>query len=410
MPREITETERAYANELLIRARRAMCLIENYDQAKIDRLARLDLAELALETADPRSRHEVVAGIIILTTGWTPADPLLSIGIAALIAGVIGDVHTRGLDRSPAPLIVVPLRQYGVASLRIAARAHYDLLRVFPFTQDSGKVARPGVTDSHRCIPLQQKCSHRFAYDVASTDHDRSRPVDCHSRRFDEAHDAGRRAWHECRAAQMKTADVDGMEAVDVFRRIDCIDDLSGVDLPRQRKLHEDSVDFIVCIQAMDLRQKVGLPHRRVEHELGSAKAKLVGVLCFVPNVDFRGRIASHTDGNECWPIRKRRQRLPDFALHLLGNRFSEQFSDSVLVLGMKMLGKGLSERERRQGGLVRFGAAGLAHHAARRVQLEGERRGDALEPRSLAALLLCHFSCGSSFWVDRRRSGHVRR
>jgi len=28
----------------------------------------------------------VVAGIIILTTGWTPADPLLSIGIAALIA------------------------------------------------------------------------------------------------------------------------------------------------------------------------------------------------------------------------------------------------------------------------------------------------------------------------------------
>jgi sulfoacetaldehyde dehydrogenase len=38
MTREITETERAYANELLIRARRAMCLIENYDQARIDRL------------------------------------------------------------------------------------------------------------------------------------------------------------------------------------------------------------------------------------------------------------------------------------------------------------------------------------------------------------------------------------
>ena len=27
-------------------------------------------------------------------------------------------------------------------SVRVAARAHYDLLRVFPFTQDSGKVAR----------------------------------------------------------------------------------------------------------------------------------------------------------------------------------------------------------------------------------------------------------------------------
>ncbi len=28
----------------------------------------------------------IVAGLIILLTGWTPADPILSVGIAALIA------------------------------------------------------------------------------------------------------------------------------------------------------------------------------------------------------------------------------------------------------------------------------------------------------------------------------------
>jgi putative ABC transport system permease protein len=39
------------------------------------------------------------------------------------IAGVIGDVHTQGLDRAPVPLIVVPLAQFPVESLRIAARA-----------------------------------------------------------------------------------------------------------------------------------------------------------------------------------------------------------------------------------------------------------------------------------------------
>ena len=39
------------------------------------------------------------------------------------IAGVIGDVHTKGLDQAPAPLMVVPLMQYGVPSLRLAARA-----------------------------------------------------------------------------------------------------------------------------------------------------------------------------------------------------------------------------------------------------------------------------------------------
>ncbi|MBV8730503.1 MAG: aldehyde dehydrogenase family protein [Acidobacteriia bacterium] len=38
MPRSITPEEKQYAQELLQRARRAMCLIENYDQARIDRL------------------------------------------------------------------------------------------------------------------------------------------------------------------------------------------------------------------------------------------------------------------------------------------------------------------------------------------------------------------------------------
>ncbi|HEY5676931.1 MAG TPA: FtsX-like permease family protein, partial [Myxococcales bacterium] len=42
------------------------------------------------------------------------------------IAGVIGDVRTQGLDRSPAPMIVVPLSQYAVPSLRLAARARAD--------------------------------------------------------------------------------------------------------------------------------------------------------------------------------------------------------------------------------------------------------------------------------------------
>jgi putative ABC transport system permease protein len=39
------------------------------------------------------------------------------------IAGVIGDVHTRGLDRAPAPQIVVPLLQFPLVTLRLAVRA-----------------------------------------------------------------------------------------------------------------------------------------------------------------------------------------------------------------------------------------------------------------------------------------------
>jgi putative ABC transport system permease protein len=39
------------------------------------------------------------------------------------IAGVIGDVHTQSLDRAPSPLMVVPLLQFPVPTLRVAARA-----------------------------------------------------------------------------------------------------------------------------------------------------------------------------------------------------------------------------------------------------------------------------------------------
>jgi predicted permease len=39
------------------------------------------------------------------------------------IAGVIGDVHTKGLDRAPAPMIVLPLLQNPVGRLRVGLRA-----------------------------------------------------------------------------------------------------------------------------------------------------------------------------------------------------------------------------------------------------------------------------------------------
>ena len=49
------------------------------------------------------------------------------------IAGVFGDVRTKGLDRAPGPLLVIPLLQYPVASLRVALRAAGgDPMRLLP--------------------------------------------------------------------------------------------------------------------------------------------------------------------------------------------------------------------------------------------------------------------------------------
>jgi hypothetical protein len=65
------------------------------------------------------------------------------------IAGVIGDVHTKGLDRAPAPLIVVPLMQYAVPGLRVAMRAASgDPLSLLPALRaDVAALYRVSTTD-----------------------------------------------------------------------------------------------------------------------------------------------------------------------------------------------------------------------------------------------------------------------
>jgi putative ABC transport system permease protein len=64
------------------------------------------------------------------------------------IAGVIGDVHTQGLDRAPSPLMVVPLLQFPVATLRVAARAaRGDPMQLLP-------VLRSEVLTLDKDVPL----------------------------------------------------------------------------------------------------------------------------------------------------------------------------------------------------------------------------------------------------------------
>jgi predicted permease len=88
----------------------------------------------------PKSPHVVLVNEAFVKRFIPTGDPLgrrvadlLGPGLDPWeIAGVIGDVRTKGLDRAPAPLLIVPLLQYPVSTLRLSARATTgDPLRLF---------------------------------------------------------------------------------------------------------------------------------------------------------------------------------------------------------------------------------------------------------------------------------------
>jgi predicted permease len=70
------------------------------------------------------------------------------------IAGIIGDVRTRGLDRAPAPLMVVPLMQYAWPNLRIALRAAAGdpLLLASPLRAEAAAVDKDVPVSSPRLL------------------------------------------------------------------------------------------------------------------------------------------------------------------------------------------------------------------------------------------------------------------
>ena len=74
-------------------------------------------------------------------------------------------------------------------------------------------------------------------------------------------HAAERRARHQARQPAGEPAGIERMESVHVLVRIDGGDDLVGVDLRRQRQLHQNAVDLRVGIEPRDQVEQFGLAH-----------------------------------------------------------------------------------------------------------------------------------------------------
>ena len=103
------------------------------------------------------------------------------------------------------------------------------------------------MADRHRRIgpfaALHQEQRHRLADDVASPDDDGMSARDWDVIAQQQLLNAIGSAWQESRMPLHDQPDILRMKRIDILQRADRAQHAAGVDLPRQRRLHEDAVN-----------------------------------------------------------------------------------------------------------------------------------------------------------------------
>ena len=92
------------------------------------------------------------------------------------------------------------------------------------------------------------------------------------------------------------------MKAIDVLRRIDCDENLRGVDVLGQRQLHQDAADGGVRVQPADQLQQFGLRGLRRQAMIEARHADLGRGLAFAADVDLAPRIGADQHRREAGP------------------------------------------------------------------------------------------------------------
>ena len=121
--------------------------------------------------------------------------------------------------------------------------------------------------------------------------------------------------------SDQQLADVHRVESVDVLLRKDVIDNRVGIDLLRQRHLHEDAMYGIVGVEPLDEREELGLGGRRRQPDRLPRHAGLARRLLLAADVDRARRIVAdqhHGEAGHDTPLAQRGDVGGDFRPNLL--------------------------------------------------------------------------------------------
>jgi hypothetical protein len=181
------------------------------------------------------------------------------------------------------------------------------------------------VGDSDGRLALEQQHRDRLADDVRLADHHRVEAFEVVDHRLEQHHYPERGAGHDSAGAGREAADVDRVEAVDVLARRDGAQHQAGVDVRRQRHLHEDAVDLRIGVEPGDERQQLVLRGLGRQTMLEALDPDFGAFLDLAADIHFARRIASHEDYRQA---RARRtggdhslDRRPGFVVELAGDR-----------------------------------------------------------------------------------------
>ena len=165
-------------------------------------------------------------------------------------------------------------------------------------------------------VLLHHELCHGFANDVAAAKDDALLAGGLDVVALEELKDALGGGGDEAGQSDGHAADVDGVESVDVLAEVDGLDYLLLVDVARQRKLHDKSVDISVLVEFVNLVEQLLLGDVVLKAEQGGGEAAflagehLVGYVFSLPpswptSMAARwGRLPPRaTMSDTCWAI-----------------------------------------------------------------------------------------------------------
>ncbi len=195
---------------------------------------------------------------------------------------------------------------------------------------DGGQIAGAGVAEGDGGVAWygfahHEKCGG-FADNLAAPENDDMASFGLDTAVADEFDDTGGGTGDEAAIVFLaESANVDGIEAVDVFMRGDAVEGLGFVDMGREGCLNEDAVDFGVVVEGVNgIKEGFFRDVFRQEVQAAVDADALGGLLLFTDVGDGCG-IVSDADKSDCG-------LLAGKTSDLAGEFFNDGFCDGVSV------------------------------------------------------------------------------